>query len=132
MYLPLHISAEFRFELHTAGVTSLYVERMIKDERRQRDARAIEVFEAGVAAISERMEQHVLDVSYTLREGLEEAEGAVNVIREELGRDDVLVCGDMEYVEVRELTRLYYVRRFKTWAHSQYLSIKRNGWCSWG
>lgn len=69
-------------------------------ERRERDARAIETFEAGVSAISEDMEQRVLEASYALREGLEEAEDAVATIRAELGLDDQLVQGDMTYVEV--------------------------------
>ncbi|CAM9256084.1 unnamed protein product [Ectocarpus sp. 12 AP-2014] len=68
-------------------------------ERRERDARAIETFEAGVSAISEDMEQRVLEASYALREGLEEAEEAVATIRAELGVDDQLVQGDMAYVE---------------------------------
>ncbi|CBJ30237.1 conserved unknown protein [Ectocarpus siliculosus] len=68
-------------------------------ERRERDARAIETFEAGVSAISEDMEQRVLEASYALRDGLEEAEEAVATIRAELGADDQLVQGDMAYVE---------------------------------
>ncbi|CAN0179979.1 unnamed protein product, partial [Ectocarpus sp. 8 AP-2014] len=67
--------------------------------RRERDARAIETFEAGVSAISEDMEQRVLEASYALRDGLEEAEEAVATIRAELGVDDQLVQGDMAYVE---------------------------------
>ncbi|CAB1112029.1 unnamed protein product [Ectocarpus sp. CCAP 1310/34] len=68
-------------------------------ERRERDARAIETFEAGVSAISEDMEQRVLEASYALRDGLEEAEEAVATILAELGVDDQLVQGDMAYVE---------------------------------
>lgn len=69
-------------------------------DRRERDAQAIKAFEAGVATISEEMEQRVLEASYALREGLEEAEQAVATVREELGVDDRLVQGDMAYVEV--------------------------------
>ncbi len=69
-------------------------------DRRERDAQAIKAFEAGVATISEEMEQRVLEASYALREGLEEAEQAVNAVREELNVDDCLVQGDMAYVEV--------------------------------
>lgn len=53
-----------------------------------------------MAAISADMEQKVLEASYTLRDGLEEAEEAVSAIRKELGVDDRLVQGDMAYVEV--------------------------------
>lgn len=53
-----------------------------------------------MATISEEMEQRVLEASYTLREGLEEAEQAVAAVREELDVDDCLVQGDMAYVEV--------------------------------
>ncbi|CAM9400850.1 unnamed protein product [Ectocarpus fasciculatus] len=68
-------------------------------ERRERDARAVQTFEAGVSAISEDMEQRVLEASYALRDGLEEAEEAVATIRAELDVDDQLVQGDMAYVE---------------------------------
>lgn len=71
-----------------------------QEERRERDARAIKTFEAGVAAISEEMEQNVLEASYALRDGLEEAEQAVASVRAELDVDDRLVEGDMAYVEV--------------------------------
>lgn len=71
-----------------------------QEERRERDARAMKTFEAGVAAISEEMEQKVLEASYTLRDGLEEAEQAVATVRGELDVDDQLVEGDMAYVEV--------------------------------
>lgn len=71
-----------------------------QEERRERDARAIKAFEAGVAAISEEMEQKVLAASYALRDGLEEAEQAVAAVRAELDADDRLVEGDMAYVEV--------------------------------
>lgn len=53
-----------------------------------------------MAAISEEMEQKVLEASYALRDGLEEAEQAVANVREELDVDDRLVEGDMAYVEV--------------------------------
>lgn len=69
-------------------------------ERRERDARAIRTFEGALAAISEEMEQRVLEASYALRDGLEAAEQAVTAIRKELDVDDLLVQGDMPYVEV--------------------------------
>lgn len=53
-----------------------------------------------MAAISEEMEQKVLEASYALRDGLEEAEQAVADVRAELDVDDRLVEGDMAYVEV--------------------------------
>lgn len=46
------------------------------------------------------MEQRVLEASYALRDGLETAEQAVTAIRKELDVDDLLVQGDMPYVEV--------------------------------
>lgn len=69
-------------------------------ERRERDTQAIKAFEAGVAAISEGMEKRVLEASYALRDGLEEAEQAVAAVRRELDVDERLVEGDMAYVEV--------------------------------
>lgn len=69
-------------------------------ERRERDALAVKTFEAGVAAISEDMELRVLEASYTLRDGIEEAEKAVALVRAEMDMDDRLVQGDMAYVEV--------------------------------
>lgn len=69
-------------------------------ERRERDTQAIKTFEAAVAAISEEMEKRVLEASYTLRDGLEEAEQAVGAVRGELDVDEKLVQGDMTYVEV--------------------------------
>lgn len=71
-------------------------------ERRERDTQAIKTFEAGVAAISEEMEKRVLDASYALRDGLEEAEQAVAAVRGELDVDERLVEGDMAYVEVKK------------------------------
>ncbi|CAM9618005.1 unnamed protein product [Scytosiphon promiscuus] len=68
-------------------------------ERRERDALAVKAFEAGVAAISEDMEQRVLEASYALREGLEDAERAVADVRAEMDVDDRLVQGDMGHVE---------------------------------
>lgn len=53
-----------------------------------------------MAAISEEMEQKVLEASYALRDGLEAAEQAVASVRAELDVDDRLVEGDMAYVEV--------------------------------
>lgn len=53
-----------------------------------------------MATISEEMEQKVLEASYALRDGLEEAEQAVATVRGELDMDAVLVGGDMAYVEV--------------------------------
>eukprot|EP00903_Cladosiphon_okamuranus_P015016 g13894.t1 len=73
--------------------------RRKQEERRERDARSIKTFEAGVAAISEEMEQKVLEASYALRDGLEKAEEAVAAVRAELDMDDRLVEGDMTYVE---------------------------------
>lgn len=78
-----------------------------QEERRERDARAIKTFEAGVAAISEEMEQKVLEASYALRDGLEEAEQAVATVRGELDVDDRLVEGDMAYVEVRSVCSIF-------------------------
>ncbi|CAM9313803.1 unnamed protein product, partial [Hapterophycus canaliculatus] len=68
-------------------------------ERRERDALAVKAFEAGVASISEDMERRVLDASYTLRDGLEEAEKAVAAVRAAMDIDDQLVQGDMADVE---------------------------------
>lgn len=70
-------------------------------ERRERDARAILAFEAGVAVISEDMERRVLEASYIFRDGLEETQENISVIRKELDVDELLVEGDMAYVEVR-------------------------------
>lgn len=53
-----------------------------------------------MAAISEEMERRVLEASYAIRDGLEEAEQAVAAVRGELDVDERLVQGDMAYVEV--------------------------------
>eukprot|EP00904_Undaria_pinnatifida_P004042 jgi/Undpi1/13639/HiC_scaffold_9.g03293.m1 len=68
-------------------------------DRRERDARAIKAFDAGVAAISEDMEQRVLEASYALRDSLGEADDAISATRKELDVDGILVQGDMAYVE---------------------------------
>lgn len=54
----------------------------------------------GVAAISEDMEQRVLEASYALRDSLGEADDAISATRKELDVDGILVQGDMAYVEV--------------------------------
>lgn len=72
-------------------------------DRRERDSQAIKAFDAGVAAISEDMEQRVLEASYALRDSLGAADDAIAATRKELDVDDLLVQGDMAYVEVREV-----------------------------
>lgn len=84
--------------------------RMIRSKshqagRRERDARASEDFEAGVVTISEDMERRVLEASYRLRDGLEEVEEAVSIVRRELYMDHRLVEGNMAYVKVRKGAR---------------------------
>lgn len=70
-------------------------------DRRERDSQAIKAFDAGVAAISEDMEQRVLEASYALRDSLGAADDDIAATRKELDVDDLLVRGDMAYVEVQ-------------------------------
>lgn len=90
--------------LHIIPTTKHKYKTKKQEERRERDARAMKTFEAEVSSISEDMERHVLEASYTLRDGLEKAEKATSTIQAELDADDRLVQGDMEYVKVREAT----------------------------
>ncbi|CAM9316736.1 unnamed protein product, partial [Laminaria digitata] len=68
-------------------------------DRRERDSQVIKAFDAGVAAISEDMERRVLEASYALRDSLGAADDAIAATRKELDVDDILVRGDMAYVE---------------------------------
>lgn len=47
------------------------------------------------------MERRVLEASYALRDSLGAADDAIAATRKELDVDDILVRGDMAYVEVR-------------------------------
>ena len=76
-------------------------DKSVQADRRERDSQAIKAFDAAVAAISEDMEQRVLESSYALRDSLGAADDAISATRKELDVDDLLVRGDMAYVEVR-------------------------------